>query len=619
VPLRDDSRTGIWRWHGDGVALRVDPHTFAGFFEQSDSSNRWDFDLPVPSAPGTAPEVLPDSVQRLERGLRGTVLIDGSPVAVEIGLSGAGGSIDFNLSPMDDKPRSRALRLAPVLRPHGRRSSELALPLKTTQGIVSRPTPDEQLDFTIDAAGNNSEGLSMPFWSLSAAGGGVLAILETPDDVQLTVRCDLSTGVWVEVGWLPSLGRLRYRRTLHYVLVPEGYQAAALAYREHVIRSGRFKSLAQKIDERPEVAGLVGAPYFSTGYLPYSARKLKQVLRGLRTIGYTAGLLGPIDYLQWQAEPWLNDYQPFISAPEYAQIIAAEGFTPFAWFYLEDILEFDPSYDRTMLAVDEHDQVPTGWENRDYRYARVCDAVLAKHGRKLRDRAGQYTGLHFDTTTCKALMECWSPEHPMNRTEDRLARRSWLDEVAGWGHLIGSEGGCDWAFDVMDYCSNNPRRDLQTNFPGSAQHVPLQGLVYHDSIVSYGWEYDPYNRSYWGGDWSREKLLYDVMCGNPPTVSPVFGYFPVISGGVQAVSSSWVTWEQEDTQRLLRAALPVAMLHGETALSAMIEHSWLDEEGDVSRTVYSNGTSVLVNAGGLAFDDHDVHLEASSYRINTPS
>lgn len=123
-------------------------------------------------------------------------------------------------------------------------------------------------------------------------------------------------------------------------------------------------------------------------------------------------------------------------------------------------------------------------------------------------------------------------------------------------------------------------------------------------------------QSYWGGDWSRVKLLYDVMCGKPPTVSPLFGYFPVITGGHQPVSSSWVTWEDAETQTLL----PTGTTSGTTArthrLEAMTDHAYLDDEQGVNRTVYTQGTEVLVNATFAPFDDGDVHLKPSSYRID---
>jgi hypothetical protein len=144
----------------------------------------------------------------------------------------------------------------------------------------------------------------------------------------------------------------------------------------------------------------------------------------------------------------------------------------------------------------------------------------------------------------------------------------------------------------------------------------MLGLVYHDSIVSYCWEYDPYNPSYLGGDWSRKKLLYDAMAGNPPTVSPVFGYFPVIRRPAPPVESRWVMWEDEQTQRLLREALPIAQLHGKTAHTPMIDHERLVEDGTVTRTTYADGTSVLVNQGAEPWSEGTIVLPPEDYRID---
>jgi hypothetical protein len=152
--------------------------------------------------------------------------------------------------------------------------------------------------------------------------------------------------------------------------------------------------------------------------------------------------------------------------------------------------------------------------------------------------------------------------------------------------------------------------------PVEVAHIPLLGLVYHDSVVSYHWEYDPYNQSYLGGDWSQQKLLYDVMAGNPPTVAPIFGYFPVISRPAPPVSSKWVMWEDPETQRLLREALPVAQLHGRTAHTPMTGHELLTADGLVSRTTYADGTAVLVNRAADAWDDGRDAIAAMDYRVS---
>jgi hypothetical protein len=599
--------TPPWRWAGPEVVLTVDPLTLQGTLQDSSGTNIWTFD--GVSALGAGLE----SCDQGPQGCRAVIRIGAILAGVEIALGADPGTVVFTVSPIEDAEVAAPIWYPPPLRPSGGSVTELALPIKNTNGIAYTPSATDELDMIIEVGG----GLTMPMYATSTATGGLLVIFDEPDDALLHISSQTGIGVDAGVGWRDSRGMLHHQRTVTYALLPEpGYVAAAQTYRARVMNRGRFRSLAEKIAERPIVARIIGAPYFSTGYLPFSRRKLLQVLDGLKTIGYHTGLMGPIDLIQWDAGPWLNDYQTFINSPDFAAPIRDAGFVPFAWFYLEDILDFDPSYDPSALAVDRDGSVPRGWVNRDYSYKRMCDSVIANHGRRLRDRATVFSALHFDTTTSKGLTECWSPDHPMTRADDRSARRSWLAEVAGWDLLIGSESGYDWAFDVMDYCSNNPRRDLHTGLPVAVRHIPLQGLIYHDSIVSYCWEYDPYNPSYFGGDWSQQKILYDVMCGNPPTVSPIFGYFPVISDSEGAVTSTWVTWENPQTQSLLRSALPVARLHERTALHAMTSHSYIDDAGSVSRTVFADGTEVIVNAGESRFDDGAIVLDGGSYQVD---
>lgn len=596
-----------WRWEGTGVVLTVDPHTLRGAVHDPTQTNVWTFDG-VGALGGDL-----QGCDQHSRGCRAVVRFGAILTTVEIEIGTDESTVTFVVTPVEDAPFDSPIWYPPPLRPSPGPVIELALPMKTTNGIAYCPATANAVDTVVESGGD----LAMPMYATSTRAAGLLVIMNDPEDAALHITSRADYGVDVGIGWLSSMGTLHHRRSVTFSLLPEpGYVPAAMAYRHHVMKQGRFRSLADKIAERPVVERIVGAPYFSTGYLPFSRRKLLQVLDGLRKIGYRTGLIGPIDLIQWDAGPWLNDYQPFINSPDFAHPIRDAGFVPFAWFYLEDVLDFDPSYDPRLLAVDSGGKVPQGWVNRDYAYARMCDSVIASHGRRLRGRAATFSALHFDTTTSKRLTECWSPDHPMTRTDDRIARHTWLAEVAGWNLLIGSESGYDWAFDVMDYCSNNPRRGLVTGFPADARHIPLQGLVYHDSVVSYCWEYDPYNPSYFGGDWSRQKILYDVMCGNPPTVSPIFGYFPVISSSEGELTSSWVTWEDPQTQQLLRAALPVAQLHERTALQALIDHAYLDENGLVSRTVFADGTEVVVNAGEPTFDNGAIVLNGGTYQVD---
>ncbi len=497
----------------------------------------------------------------------------------------------FDLQPLEESSRVRDVVFPGPLLPASGVITQFVIPKKGTNGVVHYPA---RQDHWVQASGEI--GLMMPFWGLGAAELDVLCILETADDVTIAVEKSIRQDLQVMAVWAASLGTIRYARRLRVKALPTGgYVPMAKAYRAYVKDQGRFKSLAEKIAERPLARQVVGGPYFSLGYLPFSERKFRQVVHGLREIGYTSGIIGPIDHIQWDSGAWLNDYQPFIKAPQFSKIAADAGFAAFAWLYLEDILTWDKYYDPSWVVQTEDGHTIEGWFNRDYEYQLLCSKVLREKHHLMRDAIMPYDALHFDTTTSKRLGECWHPDHTMSRTEDRQNRYLRLADVASWNKLIGSEAGYDWAFDVYDFCSSNPRRGLETGLPVPASHIPLLGLVYHDSVVSYCWEYDPYNGQYFGENWAEDKLLYDVMAGNPPTVAPVFGYFPVIRRPAPPVEARWVTWEDPATQKILRDTLPVAQLHGRTAHCELLDHSFVSDNRQVSRTVYADGTEVLVN------------------------
>lgn len=599
--------------------LIVDTQTLRGTIVDHASGGGWQFTI-LDHLWATSPDgddlpcklVSVDDVALGAGGVVADVRVGDNAYRLAVWLESDAAEVVFDLQPLDEPARIADFQFpGPLLPLHGP-VTQLVLPQKNTNGIVQYPAHHEHWARTCGEIR-----LMMPFWGLGAETLDLLCMLETADDITLAVEKAVRKPLEASSVWTASLGTIRYPRRLRVTLLPAGgYVPMAKAYRAYVKARGQFKSLAEKIAERPLARQVVGGPYFSLGYLPFSERKFRQVVDGLRRIGYTNGVIGPIDHIQWDSGAWLNDYQPFIKAPQFGKIAADAGFAAFAWLYLDDILTWDSYYDPSWVVQTDEGRAIEGWFNRDYEYQLVCSKVLREKHTLMRDAIMAYDALHFDTTTSKVLTECWHPDHTMSRTEDRESRRARLADVASWGKLVGSETGYDWAFDVYDYCSSNPRRGLETGLPVPAYHVPLLGLVYHDAVVSYCWEYDPYNGRYFGQNWAHDKLLYDVMAGNPPTVAPVFGYFPVIQRPAPPVEAHWVTWEDPSTQQTLRDALPVAQLHGRTAHQELLDHVFLDDTRSVTRTVYADGTEVLVNFGAEAQAvEGRPQLAPRSYRI----
>ncbi len=279
--------------------------------------------------------------------------------AIGIAVSESRPAITFDLTPVHEVARASALRFPGPLHPVGSMVSEAALPVKLTNGVIHRPAWDESWHTAMTVTGRG--GLSMPFWGLAVGSAGMLCIAETPDDLDVYIDKRPGCTLTIDPVWNPSLGKLRYRRIWLSLLPGGDHVTIGKAYRAYVRRKGRFKTLVEKIAERPEVAQLIGGPYFFTGYLPFSERKFRQVLTGLREMGYRGGLIGPVDLINSGAGPWLNDYQRFIQEPGFATVARDHGFLAFSWLLLEGILEHDGMPDRSWLAKTEQGE-PLGSE-----------------------------------------------------------------------------------------------------------------------------------------------------------------------------------------------------------------------------------------------------------------
>src|SRR5262249_49961808 len=111
-------------------------------------------------------------------------------------------------------------------------------------------------------------GLSMPWFGLVEGEQGLMALVETADDFRFKVGKSVASPtaagagsvVTIGVGLPPSRDSLRYERRMRLcVSERNGYVAMAKRYRQFLIETGRFRTLAEKAKELPAVNGLIGA------------------------------------------------------------------------------------------------------------------------------------------------------------------------------------------------------------------------------------------------------------------------------------------------------------------------------------------------------------------------
>jgi hypothetical protein len=207
----------------------------------------------------------------------------------------------------------------------------------------------------------------------------------------------------------------------------------------------------------------------------------------------------------------------------------------------------------------------------------------------------------IDTTTASPWRECWSPDHPMTRTDSRQAKMELLALVSGKMHLVcGSETGHDAAVPYVHYFEGmlslgpyrvpDSGRDMMrvwTEVPervakfqlGHAYRLPLWELVYHDCVVAQ-WYWGDYNNKL-PALWDKRDLL-NVLYGTPP----MFMF-------------NRARW-QADRDRFVRSWRTTGPVARAVGYAEMTDHRFLTADRSVQQTAFAGGVTVTVNFGAAA-------------------
>jgi catechol 2,3-dioxygenase-like lactoylglutathione lyase family enzyme len=453
------------------------------------------------------------------------------------------------------------------------------------------------------------ESWSMSWWGFQRGAAAMIVIVETPDDAAYTFSHPAGGPTAIGPSWRSQLGRFAYLRSLRMAFLPRGgYVDLAKRYRRHVMDTGHFVSLQEKIARNPLVKNLVGAPFVGARVLrnikPESPRYDKQnpaANYSLTTFAENARRLRQLkaagfERLNVSLSGWPThgyDRQHPDGLPPNAEGGGWEGMRAFfeacrelgyvCWLHdqYRDYYPDAPSFSRD-LAVREEDASgppthfpgtrfhPHDWKDGAIPFMNYWDggtqtylnnrymlghvqknyALLAAH-----DIRPQ--GSYNDVYGYIPPDADWNPEHPSTRTESMRYRA----EVCHWvrRHLgiMGTEDGADWIIPYVDYVTNRTNRNPGSGNDASsvgAIPVPLYELVYHDAVVT---TYSPND-------------LRGFLHGNAPTMRGEPG---------------------TDVAKVRQ----LAALHERVGLLEMTKHEFLDAGRTRERTTFADGTTVTVD------------------------
>jgi hypothetical protein len=535
---------------------------------------------------------------KTHRSFHATLQLDGAKPEFTVTLSGTG-----------------ALP-APLAYPHPFVGGEnLIVPLN--EG-VRWPVHDPAI-WPVRLVAYGGHGICMGFWGLTDGDAGQMAIFETADDGALRIDRAGKT-LYGEAEWDSQKGQWGYDRRLRYIFLDHGgYVAMAKRYRAYAQNIGRFKTLAQKRDENPNVDQLVGAAnvWCWEWDSPAMVKEMQQ-----------AG----IDRILWSS-----------SDPKWVSALNALGVLTSRYDLYQDVMDpskfpqlqyVNPNWTTAAwpadLVLDSAGQWIHGWNielksGGMYPCGVLSDVRAVPYAQARISAELARTPYHcrfIDTTTAAAWREDYSPAHPMTRTQSRLAKMQLLDLVSGHFHLVtGSETGHDAAVPYVDYFegmlsltlyrlpdSGRRMQDLWTAPPpepltkfqlGPEYRLPLWELVYHDCVIAH-WYWGDYNNKI-PALWARRDL-FNVLYGTAPMYMFDRKY-----------------WEQEKARfvQSYRTTCPVARA---TGYSEMVDHCLVTPDAQVQQSRFADGTVVTVNFGAAPYTSADgTAIPAGGYRVTGPS
>ncbi len=453
--------------------------------------------------------------------------------------------------------------------------------------------------------------MDLPFVGICdlESGLGYALILDTSDDAFVTFSKYTIGGKQVvapQVHWQNSKGIFRYPRRIIYHFVPKGgYVAIAKAYRNYAKEKGFVVPFSEKVKRNPHIERLFGAPDVWSWWGPISYRDFvleakacgvdKMLING-RPSPADIQLANDIGYLTSE----YDNYTDILQVEEGKEVDSNHGRLP---------------DDAVLMANGERMTAWLTWDKKT-QFMKRCPALWTPTAQIVIPKVLKeypFLARFIDVTTAEGLYECYDPRHPLTRGDKRECGMKLLGYVRSLGLVVGGEHGIWWAVPYLDYIEGMMSANPYFSWPaghlvrpkskeeeftdpwgrklpkwevyekwgiGHRWRVPLWELVFHDCIVP-TW--------YWGDS-------TDFLLEAAPEITPKKDAFNILYGTVPMFWAHEV-WKEGRKELMLRSYRNTCRLHEVIADKEMLSHEFLTADHDVQRTIFSDGTEVVVNFG----------------------
>ncbi|MBQ3349880.1 MAG: hypothetical protein IJG38_05730 [Thermoguttaceae bacterium] len=448
-----------------------------------------------------------------------------------------------------------------------------------------------------------------------------MAIYETPDDARLEVRPfnTNETGL-LSAGavWESQKGALGMERKLRYIFFDgsdnvQAHVAICKRYREYVKQTGLWVPFDEKVRRNPALADgfdrLIGA--VNVWCMGGAADKVQLVkdmqAAGIKRILWSGGgnesEIKAMNELPGVLTSRYDIFQDIMDPAREPELPGWHG----GW--IKEAWPDDIMLDKNGVWVKGWTVTPKDKTKPRIPCGVLCDSKAPEYARKrLTTELASipYKARFIDTTTASPWRECYSPNHPLTRTESKVWKMRLLGLMGKEFNLVcGSETGHDASVPYCDFyegmMSLGPYRvpeagrnmvQIWDEVPervakfqlGESYRLPLWELVYHDCTVSY-WYWGDYNNklpSLWD-----KRDLFNALYGVPPMFMFTYQY--------------WL----EHKDRFVQSYQLGENVWRSAGRSEMLDHRILSPDRAVQQTVFADGTTVIVNFGSNDFKTSD--------------
>jgi len=287
---------------------------------------------------------------------------------------------------------------------------------------------------------------------------------------------------------------------------------------------GRWRSIEEKLLEKPQMAKVPGAAYLSTMALLNSLRR-EGIKRTLKTFAQVAA--------EWEAFAQAHKGENLFLNLRGWQVAGYDHMHPAAcppsiecggWDGMRAVADVARKHGAVFSVHEQYRDffLSSPWfsEDRTRKDSRrdsprhhywaggvqsiLCPSLMLDfvkaNVQQLIDQHAAPDATYQDVLTAIPLEECYDQRHPVSRTQCREARAAIFDYYRTLGWLITSECATDWAVPMAD---SMPIKMPIVNHGAHAKQipgtpVPLYSIAFHDSVLLNNWGVPPLESALWG-------------------------------------------------------------------------------------------------------------------------